>query len=295
MYKNKRGENKVEFIFLGTSAGEQYPGFWCQCENCEKARQLGGRNIRKNSCAWISPNCLIDFPPEIFMQAEHFGIKMINTEYLLITHSHEDHFYPYMLGWRRMPLGTNLPPERNLVGPRFSKLKTLKIYGNNTVCMKIRKWVKGNLAEYAAQINLVEPFRQYDLKEMQIIPLLANHPDGNERGLNYIIKKNGRTILYALDTGWFLPETEAEIKKHKFNLVVIEGTFGYGAEDKVHMNFRKVEKAYRLFRTQNLLKDKGLFCVSHLCPHFTPVHDEIAPIMAKKGITIAYDGMKIEI
>jgi len=285
----------MEFVFLGTSAGEQYPGFWCQCENCQKARRLGGRNIRKNSCAWISRNCLIDFPPEIFMQAERFGIKILEAEYLFITHSHEDHLYLWTLGWRRMPLGTKFPPKKNFVGPRFSKLKTLKIYGNNRICMEIKKWIKGNLDEYTVQINLVEPFRRYKLGEMRIIPLLANHPDGDESGLNYIIEKDGRKILYALDTGWFLPCTEAEIKRHRFDLVVIEGTFGYGAEVEAHMNFRKVEEAYKLFQSQNLLKYNGRFCVSHLCPHFTPIYDEIAPIMAKKGITIAYDGMKIEI
>ncbi len=43
------------------------------------------------------------------------------------------------------------------------------------------------------------------------------------------------------------------------------------------------------------IKDKKLFCLTHLSPHFSPVHHEIAPIMAKKGITIAYDGMKIEL
>ena len=64
----------MEFTFLGTSAGEQYPGAWCKCENCEKARRLGGRNIRKNSCAWLAPDCLIDFPGDIFMQLHSINL-----------------------------------------------------------------------------------------------------------------------------------------------------------------------------------------------------------------------------
>jgi len=35
------------------------------------------------------------------------------------------------------------------------------------------------------------------------------------------------------------------------------------------------------------------FCASHIAPHFTPVHDEIAPALAEKGITVAYDGMVV--
>ncbi|HIE29596.1 TPA: hypothetical protein EYP66_20185 [Candidatus Poribacteria bacterium] len=59
------------------------------------------------------------------------------------------------------------------------------------------------------------------------------------------------------------------------------------------MNIRKVEKAYLLFQRDGLLKKDALFCISHISPHFTPLHDEIAPIMAEKGITVAYDGMEV--
>ena len=83
---------QLSFRFLGTAAGEQYPGMWCRCENCRKARQMGGRNIRKNSCAFIAPNILIDFPNEVFMQAEKWGVDLVDLEYLFITHSHDDHF-----------------------------------------------------------------------------------------------------------------------------------------------------------------------------------------------------------
>lgn len=40
--------------------------------------------------------------------------------YLLVTHSHEDHFHPWILGWRRMPSGMTFPPQKTVVGPRFS-------------------------------------------------------------------------------------------------------------------------------------------------------------------------------
>ena len=59
----------MHFQFLGTSAGEQFPGLWCQCPTCAKARALGGRNIRSNSCAFLSPDCLLDIGVEAFQQA----------------------------------------------------------------------------------------------------------------------------------------------------------------------------------------------------------------------------------
>lgn len=286
----------MRFIFLGTSAGEQYPAFWCRCENCRKARDKGGKNIRKSSCAWISPDCLIDFPPEIFMQAARFNIPIIETNFFLITHSHEDHFFPYLLAWRKMSSNIKLPPDKSSLGPRFSALKTLQIFGNNTVCTKTKKYLNKDLNEYAIKINRAVPFQKFELGKMKIIPILANHPDGEEKGLNYIIQKDGKTIFYGLDTGWFLPESEIYLKKCKFDLVVLEGTFGYAGEcGNEHFNFKKLLAAHQLFEKGKLLKKNACFLVSHLSPHFSPPHDEIAPIMRRKGIIVAYDGMEIKL
>ena len=54
----------MELTFLGTAAAEQYPGIWCTCDYCTRARQLGGKNIRKTSSIHFAENCLIDFPPD---------------------------------------------------------------------------------------------------------------------------------------------------------------------------------------------------------------------------------------
>ena len=154
---------------------------------------------------------------------------------------------------------------------------------------------KSGASEFAVEIHRLRPYESTELGPMTVVPLLANHPDGDGRGYNYVIKRDGRTILYALDTGWFLPETLAEIERLSFDLAVVEGTFGCGAEAECHMNFRKLEEARRLFEEKGLLKPGALFCASHLAPHFMPVHDEIAPVMAEKGITVAYDGMRVEL
>ena len=284
----------MEFVFLGTSAGEQYPGFWCKCENCQKARELGGRNIRRNSCAWLSPDTLLDFSPGVFAQADRFGVPIIEARHLIVTHSHDDHLGLFALAWRGMKPDQELPPPHTVVGPRFSPLPTLHIVGNEAVCEAVRGRL-GDGAATATEIRCIEPYRPHTLGPMTVTPMLANHPDRDGRGYNYVVEREGRTLLYALDTGWFLPETLAEIGRHRYDLVVLEGTFGYGAEDECHMNFRKAAEARRLFGEKGLLKPGALFCLSHICPHFTPVHDEIAPIMAEQGITIAYDGMRIEL
>ena len=284
----------MHFVFLGTSAGEQFPGFWCTCDVCEKARRLGGRNVRRNSCAWLAPDCLIDFSPGVFAQADRFGVPIVRSRYLLITHSHEDHLGLFPLGWRRMAPDQPLPPPRTVVGPRFSPLETLHVVGNRAACAAVSGRV-GDLEAAAVQMHPALPLQPLELGPLRVTPLLANHPDAGERGYNYIVERDGRTVLVALDTGWFLDETLAEILAHRYDLVVLEGTFGYGAESEGHMNFRKVERAHALFVERGLLMPGAHFCITHMAPHFAPVHDEIAPVMAAKGITVAYDGLRLKL
>lgn len=284
------------FQFLGTSAGEQFPALWCSCPVCAKARAIGGRNIRSNSAAFLSPDCMLDFGAEVFQQAAKFGIFMPDVQYLFVTHSHADHFYPQHLFWRWMEPGQNLPPdEKHTFGPRFSHLKMLHVYGNADVCKLIREHVKQEDEEkYRMILHEVQYGIAGQAGDIYYLPLEAKHKDDQCNAVNYILQRNGRTILYALDTGWFYEHTYELIRKFRYDLVVMEGTFGYGVDAPEHFNMDKIERAIALFRKDDLLRDSALFCISHICPHFSPIHDEYAPILKEKVITLTFDGMKVE-
>ena len=122
------------FQFLGTSAGEQFPCLWCSCPTCSEARSLGGKNIRTNAGAFLSPDCMLDFGAEVFQQAGKFDVPILDTQYLFVTHSHGDHFYPSHLFWRGMKPDQKLPPDEKIAsGPRFSDLTMLHVHGNGDV------------------------------------------------------------------------------------------------------------------------------------------------------------------
>jgi len=287
----------MEFRFLGTSAGEQYPGLWCTCDNCEKARRLGGRNIRSNTFAYVAPNILIDLPPGATNQMTRFGLRLPDIEHILFTHSHEDHLDPFYLRWRERDPSVPLPPPRTAIGPRFSEAKPLNIYCNEAIYQQLANpsWGFRDYAFRLVQLHLVRAFERYDVKSFAFVPLCAHHGGSHEIALNYILEKEGKRLLYALDTGWPLPVTYEAIRRHTYDLVVVEGTFGYGADVEEHLNLDKVERLRRLFLEDGLIKEETPFYVSHICPHHTPVHDEIAPLYAKKGITIAYDGLTVDV
>src|SRR5207302_4523989 len=89
----ERGEDMPSMRFLGTSAGELYPGIWCRCASCDAARRWGGQSLRQSACALfgdldgqpdsppglpplLTGDTLFDFPPEIVSQAWRWGVDL---------------------------------------------------------------------------------------------------------------------------------------------------------------------------------------------------------------------------
>ena len=80
--------------YLGTAAAEGVPGIFCDCENCKRARKLGGKNIRTRSQAILDDTLLIDFPADTYMHFLRFNLPLTKIKSCIITHSHMDHLYP---------------------------------------------------------------------------------------------------------------------------------------------------------------------------------------------------------
>ena len=84
----------MKITFLGTAAAEGFPAIFCNCEYCNEARRLGGKNIRTRSQALIDDELLIDFPADTYSHFLKHGIRGDEIKYLIITHGHSDHLYP---------------------------------------------------------------------------------------------------------------------------------------------------------------------------------------------------------
>jgi hypothetical protein len=57
----------MKFQYLGTAAYEGIPAFFCNCENCKKSRNIGGKAVRTRSQAIIDETLLIDFPADTYI------------------------------------------------------------------------------------------------------------------------------------------------------------------------------------------------------------------------------------
>ena len=290
----------MKFTFLGTGAAEQYPGIWCTCEYCSKARKLGGKNIRKTSSAHFGEDCLIDFPPETFAQAYEYGIDLLKSKLLLITHSHEDHFYPQLLYWRYRPKEAEHMSEQERMERGYSRqqdLPMLHIFGNRcSYNALVNLFNSEQPEEFAIDFTIPELYREYGANGVRFIPMVASHIDrGNERGLIYIIESQGKTFLYATDSGPYVEETRKCIAAHKFDAVIMEQTFGYAKKGSFHMDWEHAMDTMRFFDEAQIWKNEPRIYWTHMSPHTTPPQVELEELLKETPIVPAYDGLKIEI
>lgn len=285
----------MKITFLGTSAGEEYPGIWCECENCSKARSWGGKNIRRNSSVILDSDIMIDIGKTAHVQAERFGLSIRKIETLLLTHSHKDHLNTHTLWARQMPSGYDKlsEEEKKIVSsPRFSPLPYLNIFGSRQVSDTfIKDGIDYDSPQWEMQFNTVEPFKKYYAGDIEIYTLDGNHPDGGIHSINYIITRNNRTFLYLTDTGYPFDETLNALKSYKYDFIITEGTFGFGNDSTGHMRLDKNLRLLEFFNANRLWKNKPDYYITHVAPHWCPPHDEYSPILEEKGLTLAYDGL----
>ena len=272
----------MEITFLGTSAAEHYPALWCRCDNCERARNSGGRNIRTTSSIHFNKTCLIDFTSEEFIQAKKFGIDIINSEFLLVTHSHEDHFSPHLLRWR-IQNASNIP--------------VLYTWGNQCVYNSLMKGLRGfSLEDCAIKYEILKPYREYTYKNIHFVPLIASHEDiNNSPGLIYWVGVDNHSFLYAVDSGPCNDRTRDYIRGLHVDAVIMEETFGFKNGNKNHMNWDSAMREVQFFMESGIFKNSPKVYWTHMSPHSNPLQYEMEKMLQGSFVVPAYDGMTITI
>lgn len=297
--------------FVGTSAGEFYPGLWCRCLNCQQAREGSIQNRRQSASLYAAPHgefeaansaelhggVLFDFPSEIATQAASHHIDLPGLQYLLVTHSHGDHWFPYLLRWRSRPLeivGADEVAPVQTGGPRFTDLPLLHIWGNAAVEAVLHRELGENLTPFAIEFHRVQIGDVFEAGHFHVTALHANHDVGREEALHYVLQNGDCTLLYGLDGDTFLPETREALRAFRFDAVILEATYGFG-NGRNHRNFARVIEEAAWFRSENLLKKDGRIIATHFSPHHSPPHQETADFLHAHAILAAWDGMEIEI
>lgn len=273
----------MKLKILGTAAAEGIPGLFCTCDSCKKARVLGGKNLRTRSQSIINDKYLIDYPPDTYQHMLAYNLNLAEISHLIVTHAHDDHFYPVDFQYRRPPFGYN------------SGCPPLNIYGNDAVMhkyMELRNKVAGAMMDDYIRMCEIKAFKTYQIGELTVTPLPALHARDMECFI-YIFESEGKRLLYGHDSGFFPDSSMEQIKSLYFDCVILDCTTGSVRDGKNHMG---VEDNFQM--RDELLKSRSadkntVFIMSHFSHNGRLTHGELEEIAGKNGFIAAFDGFEI--
>ncbi len=271
----------MRFKILGTAAAEGWPGIFCDCAVCRKARELGGKNLRLRAAYLVGRRVLIDFGPDIYVQSVRFGICLANITDLLITHSHQDHFCAHELNMRRKGFWAGVPPA------------PLRIYGNAAVGRKLRQGAE-ELELLSVQFVELEPFRPVSLPDgLEATPIVASHAAEEEVALNFLLCANGRYLLQGNDTGWYPEETWEFLAGKRLSVVVMDCTCGKRQCGENHLGIPDVLSVKAKLAEIGCVDEGTRFVATHFSHNGLLLHDELVERLEPQGVEVAFDGMEL--
>lgn len=219
----------MQITFLGTGAAEGIPSPFCECDTCRHARVQKGINVRRRSSVLINHDLLIDLGPDIVTACAAVGQSLCNLRYILVTHSHFDHFYPYNLEIRAERYchdNTLLTPLILVAGP--STLHALSMTGMDDTSLILHR-------------HPMLPFQTVDLPPYCITSIAASHAREFGDAMNYIIDDGANKLLYATDSGVFDDRSWQVIADQGFDAVILDATNGEHPTSNNHLNHERLQ------------------------------------------------------
>jgi len=274
----------MRVMFLGTGAAEGWPAVFCQCANCRRARNAGGRNVRTRSSTLVNNDLKIDFPPDTYHHVLKHGIELADVKNLLVTHTHQDHFYFEEFCMRSKPFAKLLNEE------------ALHVYGNTDVYSKIRELgssTNGRL-KGVVEAHVVEPFKEFKAGGYLVTPLLADHSE-TEQCLIYVVSDWKTTVLHGHDSGWFPEETWRHLENFKLDLVILDCTHGPMPQVKYHMGIDGVLRVKDEMVRRGIANGETVFVATHFSHNGGLLHEELVERLKPKNVEVAYDGLTVEL
>ncbi|MBL4937543.1 hypothetical protein JK636_17645 [Clostridium sp. YIM B02515] len=273
--------------FLGTAAAEGWPALFCTCNNCQRARELKGKNYRSRAQVLINDDLIFDFGPDSFYHAMTFDLDFSKIQTVLMTHSHMDHLYPLDLILRGIPYAYDRDKNK------------MTIYGNEK-CeafynrMLVEEDDSANLKD-CIDYSVIKAFDGFKSHGYDILPLQAQH-DPRENCLVYsLTDKDGKRLFYGNDTGDITEETWNHIKSLYFDVVSLDCTMGGTPGCKSHMGLEETILLRNKMLEVGCADENTKFVITHFSHNGCLLHHELEERVKDLGMLVAYDGMILDI
>ncbi len=282
----------MKLTFLGTSAANAFPEAFCRCENCEAARTLGGRSLRKRSAALINDDLLIDLGPDILTAAQMHNCPLTHVRYCLQTHTHADHLDPSHFLSRSPGFGVVGAPRLHFYASPASLRKTAQTFERDLSADKLLDPETGK--KLNLKLHPIEPWQSLDIGSYRVTAIPANHDPGVE-SLLYAVQTEGRCIFYGTDTATLPEETWQGFHRHKlcFDIVILDHTYGPDEPGSDHLSAHQFVEHISRMRDEGLLSNQSRAFATHIAHEGNPPHPKLAEFAAQHGYEIAYDGLVV--
>ncbi len=272
----------MEIQYLGTGGSEGIPALMCCCENCVKARKIGGRSCRTRAQALIDGKLLIDFPPDTLAHSHFCNVDLSGVSDCLVTHSHYDHFSPIELENFR-PTHIHTPKDWHIT-----------FHGSDIVGEAFARCLDQNIFSF----DRAQEFVPKKVGCYTVTPLKAIH-SAKSGPLIYQISDGKKTVLYGTDTNYFHESVWGYWEKTKpfFDLVTLDCTNACKPLTYVgHMGLAENIKVRERMIDMGIADENTVFVCTHISHNgINCLYDDLVPIAAETGFIVSYDGIILKV
>ena len=262
---------------LGTGAADGIPSLFGDDPVSRWARAHGGPDVRTRAAALIDGGLKIDLPPENSTQLLRDGLRALDWDALLFTHSDDDHLALDQLQYALYPFTDRLEMP-------------FPIFGNATVLDLIR----ARYPDWPMELVEIHAFETFASVGYRITPLRARHTPGEEC-LNFLIEREGRRLVYATDTGVWPDETFAHLRDDPLDLLVIECTNALRPSPYVgHLDLDGLTYVLGRLRAEGVLRASTRIVTTHHSALGGARHCDLCAALAPLGAEPGFDGMRLE-
>lgn len=272
----------MELLICGSAAAEAWPAVFCVCGACSKARERGGKDIRSRTAYMLDDRIRVDFGPDSVLHQQKYDLDYGRLDHLLISHSHDDHWWPADVSYRRH--GFSAVDEQ----------RPLHLWGNAKVRQRFVDVAGADWDRYFLEYHLIRPWQPMDLGNgVNTTPILAAHDPG-EQCANYMFEVGGKVLLLGNDTGWYPDETWEFLSGKPLNVVILDCTYGAENSSRGHMGCSWVVRARDELAKRGALASDATVVANHFSHNGRLVHEELERYFAPHEILVAYDGMRLQ-
>ncbi len=245
--------------FLGTGAAEGIPSFGCTCQRCRVARAEGGHNVRRRASLLIEAaghRILLDTPPEISALLNQ--AEVFDLSAVLLSHEHFDHI-------------------GGLVEFEYWN-RVLPIFAGYDVLPKLRLTPR---LESRALLSGFYPHTWLHFGDLKVMPFKVIH---HVPCYGFAFEETGTRVLHFSDSG---PELG---NLHRHLLAGADVAIFHTPTFEPYRSHISVQGVISLVQEYSLRRA----VITHI-NHHNLLHEELVERVAPYGITVAYDGLTLEV